>query len=228
MVSRESVGHWRPMVVLTPMAPRLLPRLPRMRSNRQSVLKGRKRQLRRCWDQSHETAGTQAGLTPRGEGASKVLKEVRDGRALKGLAPQVGGSRRLVAEASPQGEDDIPRAPDEHQPAADVGRQPAHFLHLLRNRQRNLDCVSTISRIVVTARQERRVAGASTSMSIRLDSNPCPSRTRCLLPARLLLAKRTSPRFLAEMETVANITRKDDASSGMDPRLHKCACLGRH
>ena len=228
MVLRGSVGHWLPTVAPTPTAPMLLPRLPRMRSNRQNVLKRRRRQLKRCWDQSHETAGTRAGITPRGEGASKVLTEVRNGRALKGLAPQVEGSKRLEADASPQGGNDIRRAPDEPQPAVVVGRRLAPFLQLLRNRLRNLDYASTTSRIDVIARQERRVAIASTSTSIRLDSNRCPSRTRCLHQALLLLAKGTYPRSRAEMEMNAIITRRESASSGMRQRLHKCACLERH
>jgi len=143
-----------------------------------------------------------------------------------------GGSRRTSPKGSrsPGGRLKTPGggAPDEHQPAVDVGRRPAHFLHLLRNRQRNLDCVSTISRIVVTARQERRVASASTSTSIRLDSNPCPSRTRCLLPALLLLARRTHPRSRAEMEMNAITTKRGSASFGMHQRLHRCACLEQH
>ena len=213
------------VVAPTLMAPRLLPRPQRMRSNKQSVLRRRKRQRKRCWDQFHGRAGR---LVPLGEGASKVLREVQDGRALKGLAPQVGGSKRLAADASPRGEDDILRALDEPQPEVVVERRLTHFLQLLRNRQRNLVCVSTISRIDVSARQERQVANASTSTSIRLDSNRCPSRTRCLLPAPLLLAKRTYPRSLAETEMTAIITRKEDANSGMHQVRLRFACLEQH
>ena len=49
MVLHESEEHCRLMVVApTPMAPRLLPRLQRMRSNKQSVLRRHKRQRKRC------------------------------------------------------------------------------------------------------------------------------------------------------------------------------------
>ena len=225
MVLRASAGHWQLMAVVpTPMVPKLLPRQPRMRRRKQSVLRRRKRRPKRCWGQSHERAGR---LIPQEEGVSKVLREVPNGRALKGLAPQVEGSKRLVADASPQGGNDIPRAPDEHQPAVDVGRRPAYFLHLLRNRQRNLGCASTISRIDVNARQEHRMAIANTSTSIRLDSNLCPSRTRCRLPVPLLLAKRaTSPRSLAGTETDASITKRENASAGMHQVRLRFAYLG--
>ena len=97
----------------------------------------------------------------------------------------------------------------------------------VENRQRNLGCVSTISRIDVNARQEHRMAIANTSTSIRLDSNLCPSRTRCQLPVPLLLAKRvTSPRSLAGTETGVSITKRENASSGMHQVRLRFAYLG--
>ena len=228
MVLHASAGHWQPRAAMRPMWPQLLPRQPRMRRRKQSALKRRKRLLKRCSDQSHETAGTQASLPPQEEGVSMVLMEVLDGRALKGLDPQVEGSKRQEADAYRQGGNDTQRAPDEPQPAVVVGRRLAHFLHLLRNRLRNLGYASTTSRIDVIASQEHRVVTVNTSTSIRLDSNRCPSRTRCLLRAPLLLAKRTYPRSLAEMEMNAIITKRENASSGMRRELQKCACLERH
>ena len=132
-----------------------------------------------------------------------------------------------MADASPQVGGDTQRALDGHPQAVVAEPRLAFSLRLLRNRQRNLGCVSTISRIDVNASQEHRMAIANTSTSIRLDSNLCPSRTRCLLPVPLLLAKRaTSPRSLAGTETDASITKRENASSGMHPRRHRCASLG--
>ena len=210
------------------MWPQLLPRQPRMRRRKQSALKRRKRLLKRCLDRSHETARTLASVTPQGEGASKVLSEVPTGRALNGLGPQAEGSKRQEADAYRQGGSDTRRAPDELRQAVDVGRRPAPFLQLWRNRHRNLDCASITSRIDVIASQEHRVVTVSTSTSIRLDSNRCPSRTRCLLPALPLLAKRTYPRSLAETEMTAIITRKEDANSGMHQVRLRFAYLEQH
>ena len=162
------------------------------------------------------------------EGASQVLSEVRTARALNGLYPQEGGERRQVADASPQVGGDTQRALDGHPQAVVAEPRLAFSLRLLRNRQRNLGCVSTISRIDVNARQEHRMAIANTSTSIRLDSNLCPSRTRCQLPVPLLLAKRvTSPRSLAGTETGASITKREDASSGMHQVRLRFAYLGQ-
>ena len=227
MVLRVSVEHWQLVVVLTLMALRLLLKPPRTRKHKRNALRKRNGQPRRCWGQSRETARTLAGITPRGDGASKVLSEVRTARALNGLYPQEGGGKRQVADASPQVGGDTQRALDGPPQAVVAEPRLAHFLRLLRNRQRNLGCVSTTSRIDVNASQEHRMAIANTSTSIRLDSNLCPSRTRCLLPVPLLLAKRvTSPRFLAGTETDASITKRENASSGMHQVRLRFAYLG--
>ena len=230
MVLHASEGRWQHSATKMPMWPQSPLRPPRMRSRKQSAQKRRRRLLKRCLDRSHETAKTLAGTTHQDihqeEGASKGHTKVQTGRALNGLSLQAEGSKRQVADASRQGGDVTQRAPDELRLAVVVGHQPARFLQLWRNRHRNLDCASVISGTNVTARQEHRTASANTSTSIRLDSNRCPSRTRCLLQALPHLAKREiHPRSHAETEMIVIITKREDANSGMDPRPHRCAFL---